>query len=337
VDDIREYGGNITLSDLAAYRSTIKQPINATLANGNYKLFNPPPPSSGAVLDFITGILDGYNFRQNDINDVASKTLTFHRIAEAFKFAYAKRSELGDQDYVNVTELVYNLTSSDYAESIRQQIDDQYTHDINYYGPTFDYVEDKGTVHLNILAPDGSAVAMSGTINLFFGAKVRGRRTGIIFNDEMDDFSTPGTVNSFGVPASPSNYIVPGKIPMSSMSPTIVLDANGTVVFMSGGSGGTRITTETGFVMMGSLWFNLDLKTATDTPRIHHQLAPNELNYEPDFEQAVLDGLIAKNHTTAPISSLAVVGSIRNRCPQGGSTCIEAVSDARKGGAPAGY
>ena len=87
-----------------------------------------------------------------------------------------------------------------------------------------------------------------------FGSKVRGSRTGIIFNDEMDDFSTPGTVNSFGVPASPSNYIQPGKMPMSSMAPTLVFDSNGKMVLMSGASGGTMITTSTAFVRPCSLF-----------------------------------------------------------------------------------
>jgi gamma-glutamyltranspeptidase / glutathione hydrolase / leukotriene-C4 hydrolase len=342
VQDLSEYGSIITLNDLNQFVSKIKTPLNATLDNGRYKLFNPPPPSSGSVLDFIVNILDGYNFSPASIADTDSKIQTYHRIVEAFKFAYAKRSELGDEDFVDVTELVRNLTSDEYAEEIRRQIDDNMTHDVDYYGPTFDIKPDSGTAHMNILAPDGSALAMTGTINLFFGAKVRGSRTGIIFNDDMDDFSTPGTYNYYGVPASPSNYIEPGKIPMSSMSPTIVLNEQGEVVFMSGAAGGTRITTETSFLTVNSLWFDKDLSNATDTARVHHQLVPNELVHEPWLEQAVLDGLRAKNHVTVTSSGIAVVGSVRNRClpaktGKADGACIEAVSDARKGGAPAGY
>jgi len=235
---------------------------------------------------------------------------------------------------------VSNLTSDEYAEEIRLQIDDSLTHDINYYGPTFDVKPEAGTAHMNILAPDGAAVSMTSSLNLYFGSKCRGRRTGIIFNNDMDDFSTPGTRNYFGVPASPSNYIVPGKRPMSSMSPTIVLDENGSTVLVSGGAGGTIITTATAFVAMNSLWFDSNLGNATDTARVHQQLIPNEVNAELWLEQEILDGLRSKNHSVISSSNFAVVGSIRNRCSSvtaRDASCIEAVSDGRKGGSPDGY
>jgi gamma-glutamyltranspeptidase / glutathione hydrolase / leukotriene-C4 hydrolase len=118
-----------------------------------------------------------------------------------------------------------------------------------------------------------------------FGAFVRGRRTGIVFNNEMDDFSTPGLVNIYGFPPSPNNYIEPGKIPQSSMCPTIVLDQKGNVAFMGGGAGGSRITTGTAFVMINNLWLQRDVHTATNLPRIHHQLVPNILYYESNFDK----------------------------------------------------
>jgi len=354
VADLQEYGSNITKDDLAEYltsgRSVFKVPLQVPLTNGDYTLFNPPPPSSGVVLSFIMNVLDGYNFTAKDLDDTDNKILTYHRIAEAFKFAYAKRSQLGDEEFVNITELLFNLTSPAYGDSIRAQIDDTRTHDVEYYGPTFDIIENTGTAHINVLAPDGAAVALTGTVNLYFGAKVRGRRTGIIFNDEMDDFSTPGTVNEFGVPASPSNYIEPGKIPMSSMSPTLVQHRDGRVVFQSGAAGGTRITTATSFVAMNSLWFELDLLKACDTARLHHQLLPNELVYETTLEPEIVFGLRAKNHTMVTSTGIAVVGSVHSECPLVHATgaqseekgnealyCIEAVCDRRKGGVPDGY
>lgn len=343
VDDITDYGGNVTVADLEGYDSSFKDPVSVTLKNGNYTIYNPPPPSSGVVLDFILAVLDGYKFSSLDVSDVASQVRTYHRIVEAFKFAYAKRSSLGDEDFVNVTELVANLTSPEYAAMIRDRIDDSTTHDIPYYNPTLDFVPDHGTTHLNVLAKDGSAVAMTSTINFSFGASARGKRTGIIFNDEMDDTSTPGTINGYGVVSSPSNYIVPGKMPMSSMSPSIVFDSSQRVAYVSGASGGTRITTETAFVLMNNLWFDKDPKNATDTPRIHHQLTPNEIFVEKAMLQPVLDGLLAKNHTISnDMSALAVVESIRSRCHLTSSfasddNCIEAVSDGRKGGTPAGF
>jgi gamma-glutamyltranspeptidase/glutathione hydrolase/leukotriene-C4 hydrolase len=350
VDDIKDYGGNITLQDLQGYNTTIKDPIKVTLRNGNYTLYNPPPPSGGAVLDFIVGILDGYNFTEDDVSDVNRTTLTYHRIVEAFKFAYAKRSRLGDMDFINITELVSNLTSADFAASIRQQINDTTTREVFFYQPDFVSVENHGTAHINVLAPDGSAVAMTSTINYFFGAQVRGSRTGIVFNDQMDDFSTPGVTNVFGFPPSPNNFIVPGKIPQSSMCPTIVFDSSGEVAFLGGGVGGSRITTQVAFVMMGSLWFKRDLLTADDTGRIHHQLVPNEIVAERWLDSAIVAGLRAKGHTVnvlqPPNDYIAFVNTVRVKCPPRNAigsdvasnmtSCIEAIVDGRHGGIPDG-
>jgi gamma-glutamyltranspeptidase/glutathione hydrolase/leukotriene-C4 hydrolase len=349
VADLQEHGSIITLEDLKAYgeRQVFKSPLTTHLTNGNYTLYNPPPPASGAVLSFILGILDGYNFTPDDISDVKRKGLTYHRIAEAFKFAYAKRSRLGDEKFVDVRELVANMTSHEFAESIRAQIDDTKTHEVSYYGPDFGSVpEDSGTAHINVLAPGGGAVALTGTINTFFGARIRGRRTGIIFNNEMDDFSTPGTSNSFGVPASKSNFIVPGKMPVSSQCPTIVIDKDGRVIMTSGAAGGTRITTSTSFIMANTLWFGLELKDAVDTSRLHHQLMPNELKYEPGLEKAIIKELKDRKHNVSEmIYGMSISQHIHNKCAAHSSdssrlqmdNCIEAVSDGRKGGQPDGF
>jgi len=349
VADLKEHGGIITLEDLKEYsqRNVFRTPLTTTLSNGEYTLYNPPPPTSGAVLDFILQILNGFNLTPSDIEDSKKKGLTYHRIAEAFKFAYAKRSQLGDEHFVEVKELIANLTSAEYAESIRAQIDDKTTHDLTFYGPTFDIQEprDHGTADMNVFSPDGGAVALTGTINTDFGAKIRGRRTGIIFNNEMDDFSTPGTINSFGVRASPSNYIVPGKMPQSSMCPTITKDKDGRVVMVSGAAGGTRITTSTAFVMAHSLWLGLDMQEAFDTARLHHQLLPAYLDYEPWLEEEVLEELRARKHNVVLKSTgYSYVGVIRNICPVSHKesqmpldSCIRAVSDGRKGGHPDGF
>jgi gamma-glutamyltranspeptidase/glutathione hydrolase/leukotriene-C4 hydrolase len=349
VADLAEHGSIITLQDLKDYGKldVFRTALTAHLNNGNYKLFNPPPPSSGAVLSFILGILDGYKLTPDDISDLKKKGLTYHRIAEAYKFAYAKRSRLGDARFVDVKELIANLTSHEYAESIRAQIDDDKTNDVDYYGPDFGSTKfDSGTAHINVLSPGGGAVALTGTINTFFGAQIRGRRTGIIFNNEMDDFSTPGTSNSFGIPASAANYIVPGKMPLSSQCPTIALDDNGRVVMTSGAAGGSRITTSTSFIMTNTLWLGLDLKQAVDTARIHHQLLPNDLTYEPGLEKEIVAELKARNHhVKETVYGMSLSQHIHNKCDAPSATdshlqtehCFEAVSDGRKGGFPDGF
>ncbi|XP_078694068.1 glutathione hydrolase 1 proenzyme-like [Branchiostoma floridae x Branchiostoma belcheri] len=331
--DIRDAGGIITEQDFRDYQVEVTPPLNISLAGG-LTVLSPPPPASGAVLSLILNILDGYRFSPSSVDGVNNQILTYHRVIEAFKFAYAKRSELGDPNFVDIRELTRNMTSDDYAESLRRRITDVTTHGYRYYDPSFVLPEAGGTSHVSVLGPNGNAVSVTSTINTSFGSKLRSNSTGVILNNLMDDFSSPNIINFFGVPPSPANFIRPGKRPLSSMTPTVVVDGNGDVRLVTGASGGTKITTATAYVLMQHLWFGLDIGPAVQTPRLHHQLLPDRLQTEksrPFQPKAVLEGLRRKKHVTN-VTSSACVNSVARK-----GDVISAASDSRKGGFPVGF
>ncbi|KOX78785.1 Gamma-glutamyltranspeptidase 1 [Melipona quadrifasciata] len=325
VEEIRSFKGIIKKEDFQNYTVKWTKPIETTI--GDLTIYTAPPPGSGAILTFIMNILGDMALDPDD-------KIMWQTVIETFKWAYARRTELADPDFVNITSLLSNLTSIDYAKMIRSKIKTNKTNnDPKYYGVNMTIPEDSGTSHVSVLAPDGSAVSVTSTINQVFGAMIRSNLTGIIFNDEMDDFSSPNITNGFDVPPSPANFIRPGKRPMSSMSPTIVVDKNRDVRLVIGAAGGTKITTAVALAMILNLWSGYNVNRAIDTVRIHHQLLPMIVQNEKGFSSDILNYLWSIGHNVTTYSGIG--SAITAVSKQNGQ--IFASSDFRREGRTAGF
>lgn len=307
VQDIQDAGGIITEEDMANYEVEWGKPIVAKLS-GDLTLYSVPPPGSGILVAFIIRVLDGF------VQEANSSVQITQRITEAFKHAYGHRTDIGDPRFTNITEILNKLQSEEFIMKTRSKILDTSTsQDPAYYGADYSVPEDHGTANIVVLAPNGDAVAVTSTVNLLFGSQFVSPSTGIILNDEMDDFSSPRFINYFGVPPSPANYIRPGKRPMSSMCPTIIVDKNGDVRLAVGSAGGTKITTSTALVTMNNLWFGMNIKQAVDHSRFHHQLLPMQFSYEYGTVKTTVDGM-------------RKIGHVVHRLPKAWSSCVTAIA-----------
>ncbi|CAF0744911.1 unnamed protein product, partial [Didymodactylos carnosus] len=333
-NEIQSNGGIINKEDLFTYHARVRDAIKVELNDG-YTAYGVPPPASSAITLLILKVMDGYNLTPQSLDSEEKQVKFYHILTEVFKFAYGKRSALGDeydsqteknQDIVNLLE---QILSPDYADYIRRKINETKAQDLDYYEPQFEPQTDHGTSHCSVIDSYGNAVAATSTINTDFGAFVYGKKTGIIYNNQMDDFSSPGRANYYGYAPSPANFIKPFKRPMSSMSPILITDYNGEVIFTAGGSGGSRIISSVAQVAIYNLWLGKNLRDAVDMPRIHQQLIPMELELEKRFPVNVVHSLLSKGHT---ISGFRGVQAIERRH----SNELWAVSDHRKGGAPDG-
>ncbi|XP_017871836.1 PREDICTED: gamma-glutamyltranspeptidase 1 [Drosophila arizonae] len=295
VEDIRKLGGIITLEDLKNYKCRWESDgIISANVTGGFTLYTTPLPSSGPVLAFILNVMSEL-YSDNE-------PIYWQRVIETFKHAYGQRTNLGD--YENDPEYgdsikaqLEKLLGHELVDTVRSLIkDDKTSQDYMYYGANFTVEPDHGTAHMNVLASNGDAISITSTINTYFGAKVASPQTGIILNDEMDDFSTPGVINSFGVPSSPANYIYPHKRPMSSMNPSIIVDENGDVRMLVGAAGGTKITTSVATVIMKYLIRRESMAQAVNNGRLHHQLIPMQIDYEEDVDAEVIEYLRGAGH-----------------------------------------
>ncbi|KAG5666823.1 hypothetical protein PVAND_014833 [Polypedilum vanderplanki] len=280
VEDVQKHGGIMIEKDLRDYRAEWITPVSTTIID-NSTLYTASLPSSGSMLALMLNLL------RND--DIKPNAQGYHRIIEAMKIAFAHRTRIGAELNEEVKSIMKQMSEKSYADSLYNLISDQGTkNDASYYGAKTADVDDKGTAHLSILALNGDAISVTNTINDIFGAMFRSEQTGIIPNDEMDDFSVPGGPNSDGVVPSPNNFAIPGNNPISSMVPTIVVDANGEFRMAVGAAGGRRIISSTFTVLYRHLYFKESLEKAMNASRFHHQLTPMELVYEPNFDPEIL-------------------------------------------------
>ncbi len=286
-----------------------------------------PPPASGAILLSILNIIERFNFEASGFNE-----LNVHRLVEAFKHGYAQRTELGDMAFINITQRLTEIISKDNAALLRFNISDTTTFPVDYYHPHFEPVESPGTTHISAIDESGMAVAVTSTINLVFGAKLMDRTTGIILNNQMDDFSSPNITNAFGLPPSRNNFIAPGKRPLSSTVPSIV-EEDGHVLMAIGASGGSFITTATAQVLINVLDRHMNIQEAISSPRLHHQLLPEKVFYEKRYPSEIISSLVQKHHQVQVVPGLAdVQGVMKFR-----NGIVHAGADARKGGKAAAY
>ncbi|CAD6184256.1 unnamed protein product [Caenorhabditis auriculariae] len=336
IAEFKNHGGIITLRDMQEYRSVVhdsSEVVYTRLRDGR-TICGPPPPSGSPVTQAILNVMDGYEYDLKSFKDIST---LYHHFIEASKFSYAARSWLGDPEFVgNATRIAHNITSDAWAEWVRSKITDR-THDDAYYGGSFEAPpQDHGTTHISVVDADGNAVSVTSTINLYLGAMVASESTGVLWNNEMDDFSTPGHPNFFGFPPSPANFIRPGKRPMSSQSPLVIFDSQGKKeVLAVGGAGGSTIISGVAGVALHALWLKADVKQAVDAPRMHNQLQPNYTWYEPDFPKAYIHEMEQRGHTMVAVNNLTVVTAVR----RASDDQVYANSDFRKGeeSAPAGY
>jgi gamma-glutamyltranspeptidase/glutathione hydrolase/leukotriene-C4 hydrolase len=221
IADIQKYGGIMIEKDLKDYRVEWSDPVSIKIVK-NHTVYTTALPTSGAMLIFMLNML------RND--QLKPDLVSYQRMIEAIKIAFAHRTRIGAEENEEVLRIYKDMLDLEYADDLRKLINDTRTsNDVKYYGANYADIDDHGTAHLSILAPNGDAIAVTNTINDIFGAMFRSQSTGIILNDEMDDFSVPGGPNSNGVLPSPNNFPIPGNNPISSMIPTIVLDQYGNV------------------------------------------------------------------------------------------------------------
>ena len=277
VADMKRNNGLMTLDDLRGYIPKERVPVR-----GNYRgheiISMPPPSSGGAVLIEMLNILEGFDLSKLE----ASSSERYHLMTEAMRRAFADRAEyMGDSDFVKVP--VAGLIDKAYATTLRATINTERasnSSDVRAGRPAG--YESDDTTHFTVVDAEGNAVANTYTLNNSYGSAAMAKGTGILLNDEMDDFAAkPGTPNMYGLIQGERNAVAPRKRPLSAMTPTIVLRKDGSLWFTVGSPGGPTIINTVFCIITNVIDYEMNIQQAIDFPRIHHQWLPDELVSEP--------------------------------------------------------
>jgi gamma-glutamyltranspeptidase / glutathione hydrolase len=301
---VTDAGGIMTTDDLKAYQAVTRTPVRG-LYRGHDIISMPQPSSGGVVLVETLNILEGFRLSELKQGSVAS----LHLLIEAMKRGYADRARyLGDPAFVNAP--IASLLAKDYAARQRASIDpDRATPWVDALALPQPH-EGNNTTHFSVVDGFGNAVSNTYTLNFSYGVGLVADGTGVLLNNELDDFTAaPGASNAFGLVGYEANLPGPGKRPLSSMSPTIVMK-DGKVVLVTGSPGGSRIISTVLQVIVNVIDYKMDIAAAVAAPRLHHQWMPDEVKVEPGFPADVLDGLRAKGHRVVDSMGYSSANSI---------------------------
>eukprot|EP01129_Flabellula_baltica_P005271 TRINITY_DN1894_c0_g1_i1.p1 TRINITY_DN1894_c0_g1~~TRINITY_DN1894_c0_g1_i1.p1 ORF type:complete len:545 (+),score=123.34 TRINITY_DN1894_c0_g1_i1:3-1637(+) len=270
IEELNELNANWTKEDLGSYTVLSKQPVT-----GNYRgidYFTAPSPFSGLALVQLLDIMENFDLGgENTLGDV-------HKFIEASRFAFTNRMSLGDPDFVNILEVYNSMTNKTHAKELSERITEG-THPFDYYSDFTDLkntVQDHGTSHFSVTDKDGMSISLTHTVNGAWGSHIVGSNTGILWNNQIADFSSPGSSNVYGLAPHEENFIEPGKRPLSSMVPSI-FTKEGKTKLVIGASGGPRIISATAQVILNVVDYKMDIKRAIEAPRVHHQNLPEVL------------------------------------------------------------
>ncbi len=326
VAEMQHGQGLIDLNDLRNYRVIERAPVKGVYRG--HRVISMPPPSSGG-----THLIEMLNMLETkELSALHPRGATYlHFLTEVMRRAFADRAkEMGDPDFVSVP--VARLTSKSYARNILKNFEVEKATNSNSLTSAAPSGESPSTTHISVVDRWGHAVSTTQTVNYSFGSCVVAGDTGIVLNDEMDDFTTkPGGSNVFGLMTGTKNDIEPGKTPLSSMSPTIVLSSDGQLELVAGSPGGPRIINAVLQTIVNVIDFKMPLVDAVHATRVHHQYMPDQLRIEPgSLDDDTRAQLMSKGHVLKSISTIGDIQAIQRHT----DGILVGVSDSRSDGKP---
>lgn len=330
VNTVRQNGGVMTVKDLQSINLKTRTPLQDDYRN--HTIYSMPPASSGgiALLQTLQALESWEGLSRRSLKSLNHNSANYvHVVTEAMKHAFADRAEfLGDTDFVDVP--VDRIIGRKYSDQIAAKIDMKQTLPMAAYGRFFS-ASDAGTSHFSVIDAAGNAVACTETINVTYGSFVVVPEYGILLNNEIDDFAAePGKPNTYGLIQSEANAIAPGKRPLSSMTPTIVVK-DGKATYSTGASGGPKIITASIQSVLNHIVFGMSPAESVSAARFHHQWSPNQLKLEQSLFDEVADDLKQRGHDVVKSGNMAACQAVA-----GSSDGLSGGSDPRKHGRPAG-